>query len=439
MLNKAEAKALIQTATSLTKCHAVAVISINEDGTTRFANSEISQNVIITDASMSLTLYDGKKQATCSTNDLTPMGIEQLVKNAEEMLKFVPEGAFGAFPLSTENVTECISDGRFYPAFNVKNRAEYIKQGVALLEPDFSAAGALTLTYTGLAIGDSTGGFRYANYEAISFNTVVSHTSGADGAGECVSYTDIPDIVGCFKKAQDTARAALNPISPELGGFTVILSPSAFGDLVSFMTMMLSAKSVDDGVSFARGKLGEKLFGENLNVRDDVMHNSLCPLPFDVEGNPRRVLSLVENGKISAFLYDNKTASKHGVEPTGHAVSSRFYSGAVPTNIVVDGGDMSLDEIIASTEKGIFINEFHYSNFVNARNLQVTGLTRNGTFLIENGKLTKPISTMRFTESLLDAFNNISAISREIELVSGFGASLVPAVRIENFHFTSKA
>ena len=428
----------MEKAFSATKYYGTAVLSASEQGTTRFANSEISQNVTITDGRLSFTVYNGKKQATCATNDLSGSGILQLVKDAEEMLQLVPEGEFGAFPFSKEEVAERAKSDALAKAFDVNGRAAFIKEGVAQLEAGYTASGALTLTDTVIAVGDSQGGFRYANYCDVSFNTVVTHTSGADGAGECVSYTTVPDVVGCFKKAMATAKAARNPVEPSLGAFTVVLSPIAFADLLGFAARMLNAKSVQDGVSFARGKLGEKVFGENLTVRDDITNPELLPLPFDMEGNPRRVLPLIEKGVVSAFVYDNKCAAREGKESTGHALVARFMAGAMPVNIAVEGGSQSLDEIIAGTENGIFINEFHYTNFVNARNLQVTGLTRNGTFLIENGKITKPMATVRFTESLLDAFNSITAISKERELVSGFGAMLVPGVKIENFHFTSK-
>lgn len=433
------AKAIIAKVAAYTSYQAMVTLTVNKQGTTRFANSEISQNVTITDERVSLTLYNGKKQATCATNDLSDTGLKTLVANVEALLQFVPDGEYGVFPFSQEAVVDREPNQTLANAFGIKERAELIKQGVATLESGYTASGALVLTNTVIAIGDGKDGFRYVDYYDVAFNTVVSHTSGADGAGECVSYTNVPDIVACFKKAQATAKVALNPVEPPLGAVTVVLSPTAFGDLVSFATNMLNAKSVDDGVSFARGKIGEKVFGTNLTICDDFTNPQLMPLPFDAEGTPRTVLSLVDKGVINAIAYDNKRAAKHGAKSTGHAITARWYSGAIPTNVVVQGGEASLEEMIASTQNGVYINEFHYTNFVNARNLQVTGLTRNGTFLIEDGKITKPISTVRFTESLLDAFNNITAISKERELVSGFGAALVPAVKIENFHFTSKA
>jgi len=452
MLNRNDAKKLVEKAVSSTKYYAVATLSASSVGTTRFANSEISQNVTITEARMSLCIYDGKKQATCATNVISNDGLEQLARDAEALLKYVPASEYGAFAFSQEPVAERDVSKTLAAAFDTQGRAAYIKKGVALLEDGYTASGALTFTDTTLAIGESSsfegkkdsdafgnGGFRYANYHNIAFNTVVTHESGADGAGECTSYTTVPDVVSCFAKAQKTAKAALNPVEPPLGAVTVVLSPAAFADLLSFTVMQLNAKSVEDGVSFARGKLGEKVFGENIIICDDVTNPDLLPLPFDYEGNVKCVLPLINSGVIENYVYDNKRAAKAGVKSTGHAVVARWYAGAVPMNVVVDGGEQTLDEIISNTENGIFINEFHYTNFVNARNLQITGLTRNGTFLIENGKITKPISTVRFTESMLDAFCNISAVSKEREIVGGFGAMLVPAVRVEGFHFTSRA
>ncbi|MCL2604050.1 MAG: TldD/PmbA family protein [Defluviitaleaceae bacterium] len=437
MLDKNKAREIIQSVTAQTKNYAQVRVTASEQGTTRFANSEISQNVSVADVTVTLAVFDGKKEAIASTNVLTPEGLTQLAKDADALLRHVPDGEFEAFPLSTEPIEEVPYNETLGKAFGVPERAAYIKEGVTQLEDGYNASGALVLTQTAVALGDSKGAFRYGAYPNVEFNTVVMSACGNDGAGECCSYTSVPDVTAQFKKAMATAKAARNPISPELGAHTVVLSPLAFGDLLFFLSYMHNAKSVDDGVSYAAGKLGQKVFGDVLTVRDDVYNPELRPLRFDMEGNPRKALNLIENGVVKSYLYDNKRAKKHGVPTTGHSAS---YPGGYPANVLVEAGDTPLADIIASTKKGIFINEFHYTNFVNPRNLQITGLTRNGTFLIEDGKLGAPISTVRFTESLLDAFNNITAVSCEREKAAGYlGIGLMPAVRIEGFHFTSKA
>ena len=438
MLNKKAAQAIFEKLTSYVNHYATVNISDNSQGTTRFANSEISQNVAISDTGVSLTVYDGKKEATSSTNVFTDEGLKQLAKDAETMLAYVPEGEFEAFPMSQEPVSERPVSGDLAIALDVNARAALIKEGMSHVTQGFTAAGALNLNSRVVAVGDSKGAFRYSAYDEVSFNTVVTHEDGTAGAGECVSYTNTPDIISAFKKAQATALAVRNPISPTLGAHTVVLSPLAFGNLVSFMAMMLGANAVETGTSFAAGKLGKQVFGKNFTVRDDVDCPCLRPVFFDLEGTPRRPVVLVDKGVISSYLYDNKLAARHKAQNTGHAVSNKGRGG-FPANLTVEAGSQTLDEIIASTEKGIFINEFHYTNFVNPRNLQLTGLTRNGTFLVENGKLTTPVSTVRFTQSLLDAFNAITAVSKDRVLTNGWlGASLMPGARIDGFHFTSK-
>jgi len=438
MLNKDDARAIIKKLESFTKHYTVVNIASSNTGTTRFANSEISQNIAISDTTVSLTLYDGKKEATTSTNVLTNNGLEYLVRDAEAMLAHVPEGEYEAFKMNDQPVKERENTGELAAKFDVNGRAAYVKEGMNHVAEGFTAAGALELKRSAIAVGDCHGTFRYAEYDQVSFNTVLTHTDGTAGAGECHSYTDVPDVIGEFKKAQATAKAAMGAVSPELGAHTVVLSPLAFGNLVTFMCYTMGAGAVDTGMSFATGKLGHKFFGDNFTLIDDVNCPCLRPVFFDYEGTPRQSLTLVDKGVVSSYLYDNKLAAKHKAANTGHAFTNKGRGGFA-SNLQVIGGDKSLDEIIASTKKGIFINEFHYTNFVNPRSLQLTGLTRNGTFIIEDGKLTTPISTVRFTESLLDAFNSITAISKERTKVDGMmGLLLVPAARIEGFHFTSK-
>lgn len=198
------------------------------------------------------------------------------------------------------------------------------------------------------------------------------------------------------------------------------------------------------GMSYAAGKLGRKLFGENITLWDDVNNPETIQCFFDAEGRRRTPVTLINKGIVENIIHDGKTAFKAGTKPTGHSLGNIrgsshpanmvFYaSGGYPINLVMDGGDSSLADMIASTEKGILVTHFHYMNYINPVMAQVTGLTRDGTFLIEGGEIKHPIHNMRFTESMLDAFSNVVALSRERER---FGTSLVPAVKIEKFHFT---
>ena len=438
MLSRDDAKAVIEKVSESTGLYATVIISDSDSGVTRFANSEITQNVTIADTAISVTVYEGRKEATCSTNDVSGEGLEALVKDAGAMLAYVPEGDYEAFENSREPVAESEPDGKLADAFGVPQRAALIKGGIEKAGAGYTAAGALTLERSALAVGDTKGAFRYSAFDKVAFNTVITHSGGAAGAGECCSYTDVPDIPASFDKAYATAEAAREPVGVNLGAYKVVLSPVAFGDLVQHVTMMMGAESVEDGDSFTIGKIGERVFGENLTIRDDSTHPDLQPLRFDFEGTARKSVYLIDKGIVRSCLYDNKLAARHKTENTGHAISNKGLGG-YPMNVIVEGGSQTVDELIAGIGSGIYINEFHYTNFVNPRQLQITGLTRNGAFLIENGVLTKPVTTMRFTISMLEAFSAITGISKERKKVDGyFGISLIPAVSMDGFKFTSK-
>jgi predicted Zn-dependent protease len=439
MLDKNKAAALIERIGSYTKHYATVTILDSQNDVTRFANSEISQNISISDTQVSVTLYDGKKEATNTGNVLTGDGLLELTAGAEAILALAPEGEFEAFPPSDGAVKEATNDGKLAEAFDAAKRARMVKEGVMSVESGYSAAGALSLNRSAFAFGDNRGVIRFADFDSVRFNAVVTHGSGAAGGDALISYTPgNADVALSFEKARGRASRALNPVPVGLGAYTVVLSPAAFGDLIAFVAWMLNAKMAEDGVSFAAGKLGERVFGENITFRDDVNHPGTQPFFFDMEGNGRQPLDLVENGVLKNLLHDNKTAARSGVKPTGHALSNKGQGG-YPMNLVMEGGEKSLEEIIAETQKGIFVNEFHYTNFVNPRALQITGLTRNGAFIIEDGRLTKPVTTMRFTQNLIEGLNQVTALSKERAMVDVFETMfIVPAVRMEGFHFTGQ-
>jgi len=445
-MNKDQAAELIKKLTSSSKHYSVVNIVGREEAVTRFAKSSISQNVNLSDISVSLTMYDDKKEVTCTTNALDDSGLKQLVDDTERLLYAAPEGEFTPFPLEIEednfssNASTCIS------SFDAKCRAEAIKEGVEKLPEGFISAGALMLEKKLAAYGNSeNSNIRFSTLDNVQFNTVTTHSiSGADGGGECISHQideirqNIPDT---FAQAHERAARGANPVTLNAGQYTVILSPVAMGDLMTFVIYSLCAKRVEDGVSFYTPDIQEAVFGSNITVKDDVNDPRIFPWPFDYEGHKRQSLSLIEKGAVKNILHDNKTAQRMNMSLTGHAISNKGLGG-LSFHTVMDGGDKSLEEIIQDTSQGIFISELHYTNFVNPRALQITGLTRNGTFLIENGKLSNAVKTLRFTQNLIEALNSVTALSLEqTKVISSWGsfaggwAALMPAVRIEKFNF----
>jgi len=446
-MDKQMAGEIMKKLTGYTKYYGVVNIQGSRQGVTRFANSEISQNVNQSDLSVALTLYDGKKEATCRTNVLDDEGLKQLVKDTENLLAVTPKGEFDPMPWKPFAASGIDNDKQLSAVYNAKGRVEAVKAGVESLEADFTAAGALILEKKIAVYGNSDGvnggDILFAELDNVQFNTVVTNTTtGADGGAECLSHKSGGlDISRGFSQAQRKSALGANPTALDGGEYTVILSPQAVGDLVFYLTWSLNAKRIMDGLSFCDGTAATvgatPIFGENISIYDDVNDPRVFPWYFDYEGYKRQPIPLIEKGAVKNILHDSKTFRlMEGIgELTGHAYSNKGLGGFA-LHTVMTGGETSQEAMIKSTKKGLLVSELHYTNFVNPRALQLTGLTRNGTFLIEDGEIAGAVSTMRFTQSLLEAFNNVEALSKELTIINNGGwAAVVPAAKIGRFCF----
>jgi|GEM_PF-2485699 len=444
-MDREYAAQLVKKLCSYTKYYAVVNIEGRNQGVTRFANSEISQNVNQSDVSVTLTLHDGKKEATCSTNVLDDDGLKKLASDTEAMLEVSPPGDFEYVPWRKSTLRKIENDPEITRRYDAKGRVDAVKEGVSGHAAEYTAAGALILEKKLSAYGNSESEadeVLFAELDNVQFNTVITNSvTKADGSGESISHrTDGLKIAEAFSQAKQRAVMGANPITLPGGEYTVVLTPQALGDLAFFVGWSLNAKRVADGMSFASAgpeHIEAPNMGRNISIYDDVNDPRVFPWYFDYEGFKRRPIPLVEKGDVKNLLHDTKTARlmKKGGKPSGHALTNKGMGGFA-RHMVVLGGYSTQDEIIRGTERGLFISNFHYTNFVNPRSLQVTGLTRNGTFLIENGKITNAVSTMRFTQNLLEAFNNVMAVSRELTTVDAGGwAAVMPSVVIEGFAF----
>ncbi|MDF2674220.1 MAG: hypothetical protein K0R09_2488 [Clostridiales bacterium] len=437
MLSRREANEVIDRVLSYCKYYTMVSISSEEHSLTRFANSEIHQNVFNADNSVTIKVYNGKKESKVITNLLTEEGLRQAVEDAEENLKFMPDGDIQVPEvISPEEILSEEYDEKLEKVFNTINRARLIKEGIDLLDRDYTAAGALSLNKEVIAMGNSQGIRRYARLDNVDFSIVVTHMSGVSGYGESNSdkANDI-NVINEFEVAYNKARMGINPVSIEPGSYTVILEPLAVADLLGYMNYVgFSARSAQMGTGYLTGKIGQKVFGENITVIDDVNNENTMPLYFDFEGYERKTLNIIENGIVKELAYDIKSAIKDGVETTGHSVGQAGMGG-LPLNLVMEGGNQTMEELIKSTPSGILITRFHYMNIVDPRQAILTALTRDGLFMIEDGKIKSGVKNMRFTESMLMAFNKVVGITKERKKTSGY---YVPAVKIEDFHFTGK-
>jgi len=202
----------------------------------------------------------------------------------------------------------------------------------------------------------------------------------------------------------------------------------------------LGALSVQEGRSFMSGRFGEKITGENITIWDDGHDPRGLALPFDFEGVPKRRVMLIENGVAKGVVYDSFTAGREkGQASTGHSQPAPNTMGPIPVNLFMAPGQATKEEMLASTERGIWVTRFHYTNPVHPVKTVLTGMTRDGTFLIEDGHITRPLKNLRFTQSILDAFGQADMLGSELALVkSGWGnlAVCAPAAKIRGFEFT---
>jgi len=236
---------------------------------------------------------------------------------------------------------------------------------------------------------------------------------------------------------------ARHPVEIDPGRYDVFLEEYALSEIFAWLSWIgMGARSFKEGKSFMSDRIGEKIMDEKVTIWDDGNDPQTPALPFDFEGVPRKKVMIIEEGIARGVVYDTITSAKEGKSSTGHALPSDLsLVGPLPLHLHMAGGTESKSSIISSIEKGIWVTRFHYINgLLKPREALFTGMTRDGTFLIENGKSTAALKNLRFTESMLRAFSNVVAVSREKKAVGTeeSDTSVVPAVWIKDFNFTGK-
>jgi PmbA protein len=443
MLNKERAYAIIDAALEEAGGYeARVIVQGGNEALTRFANSEIHQNVEVTSLSTTIVITRGKKRSQITTDLWTPAGLREAVREAVANLEFLPEGEEEPALVDAPDRIEAEHlDPSLAGQYSRENRARLLGEAMATLAGDYKAFGALTLSTNLLAVGNSRGIKRFSLGNYVAFTALVASGSGGSGYADNRSHRagDL-DIPGTFARAYQKARLNQNPEELEPGAYTVILEPLAVGDILMYLSYLgFSARSVQNQASFLTGKLGQKVFGENITITDDFQDPNTVSLPFDLEGAPRKTVVIIDRGVAKGLTYDLASAQKDGVETTGHSVNQPLMGG-LPLNLVMAGGDQSLDELIAGTQDGLLVTRFHYMNPTNPRLAQLTALTRDGLYRIREGKISGAVKNLRFTESMLAALNNVEALSRERQRTEFFFLNYyVPALKINNFHFTGKS
>ena len=405
---------------------------------TRFANNTIHQNVAEQDRWLSVRVALDHRTARATTNRFHPDSIRGAVEQALALARSAAPNP-DLLPMNEPSV---VSETKRFDASTAaatpEHRGRAVAEAIRIVESAGQTAAGIYSTGQSIeAIFNSRGvaAWHAETMAQFSITAMASDSSGWAKAS-AVSHESI-DPMALARNAAEKARLSRDPHEIAPGRYTVILEPAAVLDLVGQMFGDFSATAVADSRSFLTDRLGKKLFGDNIQISDDVAHPLQAGVPFDGEGVPRRKLTLVEAGVPRDLAYARSSAHKAGVEPTGHGFPLPNEVGEAPLNIVIAGGSTSLDEMIASTEHGVLVTRFWYIREVDPYEKIMTGMTRDGTFLIENGRVARGLRNFRFNQGIIDLLNNVEALSPSVR-ASGEEAfdMVVPAMKVQGFNFT---
>jgi predicted Zn-dependent protease len=422
-----------------------AVVINSQAGLTRYANSTIHQNVFEVNSKIYFRVALGKKIGVASTNLLDKESMKRALEDAVTIAKNQKKTPdFTGLPLKT-SYKKLKTYSKKTANFTPLQRAQEIKKIFEMAaKRNFTVAGAFSTGESELAILNSNGVacFQPVSSAYINITAMSDNSSGyADGLSRNVDNLDIESLTEtAIQKCLDSK----NPQALEPGEYTVILEPKAIAELLEWMNYIgFGAKSYQDGTSFLSGKVGQKIMGENVSIYDDGNDDMSMAFPFDFEGIPKKKIFFVQKGVAKGVVYDSITANKDKTKSTGHALTPDSPDRALALNLFIKGGDSNLKKMVESTERGILITRFHYINgLIDTNNAVMTGMTRDGTFYVEKGKVRHGIKNLRFTESMLKAFSNVEQLSRQRKLISSWwsdiGCICVPAMKIKNFRFTGK-
>ncbi|MBM3500432.1 MAG: TldD/PmbA family protein [Armatimonadetes bacterium] len=412
-----------------------AVLTGGANHLTRFANNTIHQNVSQADVDLRVRAAFGKRVGVATTNDLSEAGIRRCVENAANIARHQAEDPdFIGLPEPAEYHSIAAACDTTV-AFGPEQRAEAVASILAVAERDgLVASGAFATTPQALAVVNSLGVAARQAFAAADLNiTMTGPTSTGRAACTAMDVAEV-DAAQAAERAARKALASADPVTVEPGDYTIVLEEDAVGDLIGFLGYMgFGGKAFNEGRSFLSGKLGERVCGESITICDDGLDPGFLPLPFDFEGVPRRKVVVIDRGIARGVVHDRTTAAQAGVESTGHATPPPGAWGPYPMHLKLAPGDATLDEMIASTERGLLVTRFHYTNIVHPLRTELTGMTRDGTFLIEDGKLTRGVKNLRFTQSVLAALSNVEMIGKTPRIAEG---CLVPALKVGSFHFS---
>jgi predicted Zn-dependent protease len=408
-------------------------------GNTRFAVNQITTGGDLQDVSVVVTSAFGRRVASAMTNGVDDDSLRRVVETSERLARLVPENPEYMGELGPADHPDVSSLAPATAELSADQRSRAVNHVTApAAERGLVSTGFLSHGAGAQAVATSEGLFAYNTSSRASFTATVRTPDGTGSgwAGSGSHDWDDIDVPSIARRAVEKAERSREPRDVEPGEWTVILEPTAAANMINLMMNALAARPADEGRSFfsrpgGGNRIGERFVDPRVRIWSDPQDERLFSAPFNAEGLPNRRMVWVEDGTLRNLVYDRFWASRQGREPTG------FVSGWY-----MEGGDASLDDMIRATDRGLLVTRMWYIRSVDPRTILFTGLTRDGTFLIENGRVAHAVKNLRWNETPISVLNNLEMLGPPERVVIGEAGDapntvFVPAMKVRNFTFTS--
>ena len=428
---EAEARAILEKALRLSKAESCeANLSASAGGNIRFARNTVTTSGAASDRALVVQSNFGKRSGTATINQLDDASIERVVRRSEELARLAPADPEFMPPLPQQQYVETKAFFDSTAAISPEYRAQAAAQSLAAArDRDCSTAGFLQDGASWSAMMNSAGLFAYHRQTGVNYSATVRTNDGTGSGYVTRDYNDVSqlDAAATTRIALEKAVASRNPRAIEPGRYTVILEPEASVELIQDMLYSMDARSADEGRSFmaapgGKTRLGQKLVDERVTIYSDPANPEVPTAPWLGDGRAFRRTPWIEKGVVKNLFYSRYWAEKQGREAT-----------PPPANIIMEGGSASLEELIRDTSRGVLLTRTWYIRFVDPQTLLLTGLTRDGTFYVENGQIRYAVKNFRWNDSPVIMLNNVDALGKPMRV----RGCLIPPMRVRDFEFSS--
>ncbi len=426
-----------------TDAEAEVTVSAGTEALTRFATSFIHQNVADAVQRVHLRLALDGHVAEATANQTDDDALSQLVRSTMDAARLQPmdPGWPGLAPVADAPPVDHWDDATAaaQPDARAERVGAFVDAAGGLETAGFCSTDGVSIAFANSA------GQRLTGRTTTALMDGIARTPTSDGSARAASVK-LADLDGSAVGGDATRRARESADATDLepGRYEVVLSPSCVVNILGFLAIYgFNGRAVEEGRSFAR--VGDAQFDTSITLADDVTHPMAVGIGFDAEGTPKRRVELVREGVTSGLIHDRRTAKALGAESTGNAVAGAGPWGALPANLVLEAGSSAPDGLIAAVGRGLLVTDFWYTRILDPRTQVVTGLTRNGVWLIEDGRIVRPVTNLRFTQSFLDALGpgQVRGVGSDLTLVGGatfgLGAYVVPSLHLASWNFTGGA